>query len=196
MLTDYTGDHAGRSCSQQVQEAHKQIEEALQAAEQQVAALRGRVSKKHSQLADARHQLDVTRGELCDVCASQHRAPPSLPDTESSDQTGTNSNKAHGLSVYWKLVYVSWGQSVHELLPAFSKQTHPSLLICGVSACAAGLFHKHVFPLRMVFWKLSCTAMHAHTCTANFCSRTNIHDHAVTSSCVPLQTLQQQRSNC
>ena len=104
MLTDYTCDHAGRTSSQQVQEAHKQIEEALQAAEQQVAALRGRVSKKHSQLADARQQLEVTRGELCDVCASQQRAPPSLPDTESSDQTGINGNKAHGLSVHWKLV--------------------------------------------------------------------------------------------
>lgn len=71
-----------------MQEAHRQIEQALQAAEQQVAALRNRVTKKHSQLADARHQLEVSRGELRDVCASQHRAPPSLPDTESSEQTG------------------------------------------------------------------------------------------------------------
>lgn len=79
---------AGSSFSKQALEAHKQIEAALQAAEQQVTALKTRVTKKHLQLADARHELEVTRGELCDVCATHHKAPPSLPDTESSDQTG------------------------------------------------------------------------------------------------------------
>jgi len=72
----------------QVEEAHRQIEQALQTADHQIEALRARVTKKNAQLSDAKLQLEHIREDMHDIALSQRHAPPSLPDTESSDQTG------------------------------------------------------------------------------------------------------------
>lgn len=70
-----------------IQEAHRQIEEALQTADHQIEALRARVTKKNAQLSDAKLQLEHIREDMHDIAVSQQHAPPSLPDTESSEQT-------------------------------------------------------------------------------------------------------------
>ena len=71
-----------------IEAAHRQIEQALQSADQQVEALRARVTKKNVQLSDARLQLEHLREDLQDVGLAHKHAPASLPDTESSEQTG------------------------------------------------------------------------------------------------------------
>jgi len=71
-----------------IQEAHRQIEQALQTADHQIEALRARVTRKNAQLSDAKLQLEHIREDMHDIALSQRHAPPSLPDTESSDQTG------------------------------------------------------------------------------------------------------------
>lgn len=74
--------------SRHIAEAHRQIEQALQTADQQIEALKARVTKKHAQLSSAKLQLEHLREDMQDVSFSQRHAPPSLPDTESSEQTG------------------------------------------------------------------------------------------------------------
>jgi len=71
-----------------IQEAHRQIEQALQTADHQIEALRAHVTKKNAQLSDAKLQLEHIREDMHDIALSQRHAPPSLPDTESSEQTG------------------------------------------------------------------------------------------------------------
>lgn len=71
-----------------IQEAHRQIEQALQTADHQIEALRACVTKKNAQLSDAKLQLEHIRVDMHDIAVSQRHAPPSLPDTESSEQTG------------------------------------------------------------------------------------------------------------
>ena len=71
-----------------IQEAHRQIEQALQTADHQIEALRARVTRKNAQLSDAKLQLEHIREDMHDIALSQRHAPPSLPDTESSEQTG------------------------------------------------------------------------------------------------------------
>ena len=44
--------------------------------------------KKNAQLSDAKLQLEHIREDMQDMSLSQRHAPPSLPDTESSEQTG------------------------------------------------------------------------------------------------------------
>ncbi|KAL0026946.1 hypothetical protein WJX79_001960 [Trebouxia sp. C0005] len=70
-----------------IQEAHRQIEQALQTADHQIEALRARVTKKNAQLSDAKLQLEHIREDMHDIALSQRQAPPSLPDTDSSEQT-------------------------------------------------------------------------------------------------------------
>ena len=65
-----------------------QIEQALQTADHQIEALRARVTRKNAQLSDAKLQLEHIREDMHDIAVSQRHAPPSLPDTESSEQTG------------------------------------------------------------------------------------------------------------
>ena len=79
--------HAGAS-SGQIEEAQRQIEQALQTADCQIEALKARVTKKNAQLSDAKLQLHHIREDMQDFALSQRHAPPSLPDTESSEQTG------------------------------------------------------------------------------------------------------------
>ena len=71
-----------------IEEAHRQIEQALQTADQQIAALKARVTKKNAQLSSAKLKLEHLREDMQDAAVSQRHAPPSLPDTESSEQTG------------------------------------------------------------------------------------------------------------
>ncbi|DBA94998.1 TPA: hypothetical protein ACH3X1_002520 [Trebouxia sp. C0004] len=73
--------------SGQIEEAHRQIEQALQTADHQIEALRARVNKKNAQLSDAKLQLEYIREDMHDITLTQRHAPPSLPDTESSEQT-------------------------------------------------------------------------------------------------------------
>ena len=70
-----------------VEDAHKQVQQALQTADHHMEALKARVNKKSAQLSEVRLQLGSLRQDLEDM-GGQRRAPPSLPDTESSDQAG------------------------------------------------------------------------------------------------------------
>ena len=71
-----------------VEEANRQVEQALQTADQQIQALRARVSKKNAQLSEAKLRLEYLREDLQDGAGSQRHHPSSLPDTDSSEQTG------------------------------------------------------------------------------------------------------------
>lgn len=93
---------AGFLFSGQAQEASKQLEEALQAAEQQMTASRRSTSDKNAQLvAVVGQQLELFRGKLCHVCASQHEAPsiPRLPEIGRSDATGVTVKHCGGPQV-------------------------------------------------------------------------------------------------
>ena len=75
-----------------MEEAHKQVEQALQTADQQIEALKARVSRKNAQLCETKLRLEHLREDKQEVGGSSHRhAPASLPDTESSEQTGESS---------------------------------------------------------------------------------------------------------
>ena len=64
------------------------MEQALQTADHQIEALRARVTKKNAQLSEAKLRLECLREDMQDSAISQRHAPSSLPDTESSEQTG------------------------------------------------------------------------------------------------------------
>ena len=74
--------------SRHVEEAHKQVEQALQTADQQIEALKARVSRKNAQLCETKLRLEHLREDKQEGGSSHRHAPASLPDTESSEQTG------------------------------------------------------------------------------------------------------------
>ena len=89
--------------SNHVEQAHRQVEQALQTADQQIEALRARVTKKNAQLSEAKLRLQHVREDMQDEAASQGHHPSSLPDTESSQQTGTLSHCSLTSCAIWIL---------------------------------------------------------------------------------------------
>ena len=71
-----------------IEQAHRQVEQALQTADQQIEALKAHVTKKNVQLFVTKLRLEDLREDLQDRAISQRHHPSSLPDTQSSEQTG------------------------------------------------------------------------------------------------------------
>lgn len=91
----YLHDSAGAGVPpSHIEEASRQVEQALQTADQQIQALRARVTKKNAQLSEAKLRLEYLREDMQDGAVSQRHHPSSLPDTDSSEQTGRRSELA------------------------------------------------------------------------------------------------------